>query len=144
MLVDGGEIPAASYTKTEGDAVITLGADYLATLLAGVHTIALESASGTAETTFTVAMDPTDIPAYNDIDAYQYKDFREKETVAVPALSVKDEKGGSVSDTVKFVVFIRRREAAGAEPYQEPQLYDLYGRQELYDGQLSLCMGERQ
>ena len=105
VLVDGGEIPAASYTKTEGDAVITLGADYLATLLAGVHTIALESASGTAETTFTVAMDPTDIPAYNDIDAYQYKDFSEKETVAVPALSVKDEKGGSVSDTVKFVVF---------------------------------------
>lgn len=105
VLVDGKELQAASYTKAEGNVLITLGTDYLATLLAGVHTIGLESAAGTAEATFTVAMDPTDIPAYNDIDAYQYKDFSEKETVAVPALSVKDEKGNAVSDTVKFVVF---------------------------------------
>ncbi len=105
VLVDGKELKAASYTKAEGDAVITLNADYLATLLAGVHTLGLETAQGTAETTFTVAIDPTDIPAYNDIDAYQYKDFSEKETVAVPALDVKETDGSTATDPIKFVIF---------------------------------------
>ncbi|MDD6190035.1 MAG: leucine-rich repeat domain-containing protein, partial [Firmicutes bacterium] len=52
--LDGGELSEENYEKAEGSIIITLDADYVATLPAGEHTIGIVSESGTAETTFTV------------------------------------------------------------------------------------------
>ena len=43
------------YTAESGSIIVTLDADYVATLPVGEHTIGIVSESGTAETTFTVA-----------------------------------------------------------------------------------------
>ena len=52
--LDGKTLDEKNYTVKEGSTVVTLKADYVATLSAGEHTIGIVSASGTATTTFTV------------------------------------------------------------------------------------------
>ena len=52
--LDGSELSEENYEKAEGSIIITLDADYVATLPAGEHTIGIVSESGTTETTFTV------------------------------------------------------------------------------------------
>ena len=52
--LDGKTLDEKNYTATEGSTVVTLKADYVATLSVGVHTIGIVSESGTAATTFTV------------------------------------------------------------------------------------------
>lgn len=55
VKLDGSELSEENYEKAEGSIIITLDADYVATLPAGEHTIGIVSESGTATTTFTVA-----------------------------------------------------------------------------------------
>ncbi|MDD6057835.1 MAG: hypothetical protein PUB98_06210, partial [Clostridiales bacterium] len=52
--LDGKALDEKNYTVKEGSTVVTLKADYVATLSAGEHTIGIVSTSGTAATTFTV------------------------------------------------------------------------------------------
>ena len=52
--LDGKTLDTKNYTVKEGSTVVTLKADYVATLSAGEHTIGIVSESGTASTTFTV------------------------------------------------------------------------------------------
>ena len=52
--LDGKNLDEKNYTVKEGSTVVTLKADYVATLSAGEHTIGIVSESGTATTTFTV------------------------------------------------------------------------------------------
>ena len=53
--IDGNTIDGKNYTTEEGSTIVTLKANYVATLSAGEHTIGIVSQSGTATTTFTVA-----------------------------------------------------------------------------------------
>ena len=52
--LDGKTLDEKNYTVKEGSTVVTLKADYVATLSVGEHTIGIVSASGTATTTFIV------------------------------------------------------------------------------------------
>ena len=52
--VDGVTLDEANYTVKEGSTVITLNADYVATLSVGEHTLGIVSESGTAAAKFTV------------------------------------------------------------------------------------------
>lgn len=52
--LDGKTLDAKNYTVKEGNTVVTLNADYVATLPAAEYTIGIVSTSGTATTTFTV------------------------------------------------------------------------------------------
>ena len=52
--LDGNILDAANYSVREGSTVVTLKADYVATLSAGEHTIGIVSTSGTAATKFTM------------------------------------------------------------------------------------------
>ena len=52
--LDGKALDERYYTVKEGSTIVTLKADYVATLSAGEHTIGIVSESGTATTTFTV------------------------------------------------------------------------------------------
>ena len=52
--LDGKTLDEKNYTVKEGSTVVTLKADYTATLSVGKHTIGVVSESGTATTTFTV------------------------------------------------------------------------------------------
>lgn len=52
--IDGKTLDAKYYTAKEGSTIITLKADYVASLSAGNHTIGIVSTSGTATTEFTV------------------------------------------------------------------------------------------
>lgn len=52
--LDGKTLDEKNYTVKEGSTVVTLKADYVATLSAGEHTIGIVSTNGTATTTFTV------------------------------------------------------------------------------------------
>lgn len=52
--LDGKNLDEKYYTVKEGSTVVTLKADYVATLSAGEHTIGIVSTNGTATTTFTV------------------------------------------------------------------------------------------
>ena len=52
--LDGKTLDGKNYTVKEGSTIVTLKADYVATLSAGKHTISIVSTSGTAATTFTV------------------------------------------------------------------------------------------
>ena len=52
--LDGKTLDEKNYTVKEGSTVVTLKADYVATLSAGEHTIGIVSESGTATTTFTI------------------------------------------------------------------------------------------
>ncbi len=66
--VDGETLDEKNYTVKEGSTVVTLKADYVATLSAGVHTLGIVSESGTATTTFTVVAKATtsDTPQTGD------------------------------------------------------------------------------
>ena len=52
--VDGKTVDGKNYTVKEGSTIVTLKADYVATLSVGEHTLGIVSESGTATTTFTV------------------------------------------------------------------------------------------
>lgn len=52
--LDGKTLDEKNYTVKEGSTIVTLKADYVATLSAGEHTIGIVSTNGTATTTFTV------------------------------------------------------------------------------------------
>lgn len=52
--LDGKTLDEKYYTVKEGSTIVTLKADYVATLSAGEHTIGIVSTNGTATTTFTV------------------------------------------------------------------------------------------
>lgn len=55
VLVDDREVAAENYVLTEGSTIVTLKASFLKTLGVGEHKLSVVSATGTAETTFTVA-----------------------------------------------------------------------------------------
>lgn len=55
VLVDDREVAAENYVLTEGSTIVTLKASFLNTLGVGEHKLSVVSATGTAETTFTVA-----------------------------------------------------------------------------------------
>ena len=55
VLVDDKEVAAENYELTEGSTIVTLKASFLNTLGVGEHKLSVVSATGTAETTFTVA-----------------------------------------------------------------------------------------
>lgn len=55
VLVDDKEVAAENYVLTEGSTIVTLKASFLNTLGVGEHRLSVVSATGTAETTFTVA-----------------------------------------------------------------------------------------
>lgn len=55
VLVDDKEVAAENYVLTEGSTIVTLKASFLNTLGVGDHKLSVVSATGTAETTFTVA-----------------------------------------------------------------------------------------
>ena len=54
VQLDGKILEEKNYTRKEGSIVVTLNADYVATLPAGEHTIGIVSKSGTATTTFVI------------------------------------------------------------------------------------------
>lgn len=54
VQVDGRDVDATNYEVREGSTIVTLKASYLETLSGGVHTLAIVSQTGTAETTFTI------------------------------------------------------------------------------------------
>ena len=55
VLVNGQAIDSKHYDVKEGSIIVTLKADYLATLPAGTHTLAIQSVTGVASTKFTIA-----------------------------------------------------------------------------------------
>ena len=52
--LDGKTLDEKNYAVREGSTIVTLNADYVATLSVGEHTIGIVSESGTATTTFSV------------------------------------------------------------------------------------------
>ena len=54
VQVDGKDLDASNYTVKEGSTIVTLKAEYLGTLSAGTHTLAIVSETGTATTEFTI------------------------------------------------------------------------------------------
>lgn len=64
VLVDDKEVAAENFVLTEGSTIVTLKASFLKTLGVGEHKLSVVSATGTAETTFTVAeaANPTPTP----------------------------------------------------------------------------------
>ena len=58
VAVDGEILSADKYTLSEGSTIVKLTAEYLNTLKAGTHTLAIQSASGTATTEFTISEKP--------------------------------------------------------------------------------------
>ena len=54
VQVDGKDLDASNYTVKEGSTIVTLKAEYLETLSAGRHTLAIVSDTGTATTEFTI------------------------------------------------------------------------------------------
>ena len=58
VLVNGKVIDAKYYDIKEGSIIVTLKADYLATLPAGTHTIGIQSTTGIASAEFAVAAKP--------------------------------------------------------------------------------------
>lgn len=70
VQVDGKDLDASNYTVKEGSTIVTLKAEYLGTLSAGTHTLAIVSETGTAETEFTIkaapASDDTQSPQTGD------------------------------------------------------------------------------
>ena len=55
VQIDGKDLDKADYEVKEGSTIVTLPASYLESLPAGEHKISIVSATGTAETTFTIA-----------------------------------------------------------------------------------------
>ena len=70
VQVDGKDLDASNYTVKEGSTIVTLKAEYLGTLSAGTHTLAIVSETGTATTEFTIkaapASDDTQSPQTGD------------------------------------------------------------------------------
>ena len=70
--MDGKTVNESSYTVKSGNTVVTLNADYVATLAVGEHTLGIVSESGTAAAKFTVnkkaaeTMTTTNKPDTND------------------------------------------------------------------------------
>ena len=62
VSVDGKVLDKNQYTLREGSILVTLKADYLSTLSVGQHTLGVTSASGTAETVFTITAAPAVVP----------------------------------------------------------------------------------
>ena len=62
VSVDGKVLDKNQYILREGSILVTLKADYLSTLSVGQHTLGVNSASGTAETVFTVTAAPAVVP----------------------------------------------------------------------------------
>ena len=62
VSVDGKVLDKNQYTLWEGSILVTLKADYLSTLSVGQHTLGVTSASGTAETVFTITAAPAVVP----------------------------------------------------------------------------------
>ena len=60
--LNGETLDEKYYDKKAGSTIITLHADYVATLSAGEHTLSIVSQSGTATATFTVAAKPAETP----------------------------------------------------------------------------------
>ena len=58
--LDGETVDPMNYVVKEGSTIVTLNADYVATLSPGEHTIGIVSQSGTATATFTVNATQTD------------------------------------------------------------------------------------
>ena len=58
--LDGTTLDEKNYTKKEGSTIITLNRDFVATLSAGEHTLAIISQSGTATAKFTVKAKPAE------------------------------------------------------------------------------------
>ena len=54
VQVDGKDLDASNYTVKEGSTIVTLKAEYLETLSAGRHTLAIVSDTGTATAEFTI------------------------------------------------------------------------------------------
>lgn len=54
VVLDGKTLDEKNYTVKEGSTIVTLKADYVATLSKGKHTISIVSTSGTATTTFKI------------------------------------------------------------------------------------------
>lgn len=67
--VDGNAISSEHYTAETGSTVITLKPDYLNTLAAGGHTIAVLYTDGEAQGTFTIAEKPNDTTDPTDEDS---------------------------------------------------------------------------
>ncbi len=68
VSVDGKVLDKNQYTLREGSILVTLKADYLSTLSVGQHTLGVTSASGTAETVFTVTAAPAVVPTGDTAD----------------------------------------------------------------------------
>ncbi|MGN0611705.1 MAG: hypothetical protein ACI4JI_07975, partial [Ruminiclostridium sp.] len=64
--IDGVTLDEENYTATEGSTVVTLKAEYVASLSVGKHTIGIVSESGTATTTFSVNAKTVDNPDTGD------------------------------------------------------------------------------
>lgn len=64
VLVDDEEVASENYVLTKGSTIVTLKTSFLKTLGVGEHKLSVVSATGTAETTFTVteAVRPTPTP----------------------------------------------------------------------------------
>lgn len=71
--LDGKILDKKYYTVKEGSTIVTLKADYAATLSTGEHTVGIVSESGTALCTFTVAEDR---PAETDTQTPQAQNSR--------------------------------------------------------------------
>ena len=96
--LDGKTLDEKYYTVKEGSTVVTLKADYVATLSVGEHTIGIVSTNGTATTTFTVkAKTAVD----NDTDSPQTGDNSNMASVSYTHLNkVLYEYHGSDTDVV--------------------------------------------
>ena len=66
--IDGNAVSSENYTVSSGSTVITLKPDYLNTLAAGEHTIAVLYTDGEATGTFTIAEKPADTTDTTDKD----------------------------------------------------------------------------
>ena len=69
VQVDGKDLDASNYTVKEGSTIVTLKAEYLGTLSAGTHTLAIVSETGTATTEFTIKAAATDDESSQTPDA---------------------------------------------------------------------------
>lgn len=96
VTVDGIAVDTANYELTEGSTVVTLKAEYLATLSAGLHTISINSKTGSATAEFVVegnAAEEPEIPRTGDtMNIWLYLLVITGGTITLYALSKKQEK----------------------------------------------------
>lgn len=85
--LDGKTLDEKNYTVKEGSTVVTLKADYVATLSVGEHTIGIVSESGTATTTFTVkakSADNNEKPVNNNEEPVNNSDNKQGNNTKPP------------------------------------------------------------